>query len=440
MGVCLEGDDTENIDVGEDFFEIIMAQRDCAPAMKPKSFSMGMIADSIVKPKNANQIKSLLRSHKCVIRGSGSTFTGSILPHEGETIISTANLDSVTIKGRKAEVGGGTPFYRLMRAAKRQNLEVPSYPHTYNTATVGGFISNNGIVGFNSIGTGYLFDYIDELDVISASGTRYKVRGEDIKDFFGAEGRLGLILKVKMRLIERQTRYVHIYGFDGIEDLLRFKDENDDIYACYVMTKNAMKVFEKELQLKHISEYSAIIIDKNWKDDYKKKLRTDLAQDGVSYIYPKDVVKYCFKRVGRMELGLVGRRDNVHIGDGIVSYDDCYKIIRAAKSEGMPLFMNFGKNEILYRVYGDCKSTFRRLKFMSLMDSLHSVSEPNSVGSFFASGLEGTPRAERTEAAKGKYDTKFNILQRVQLYPNKRLRTFLSPFIRTLGGVLWKDE
>ena len=440
MGVCLDEESTDTVELGKDFFEIVMAQRDCAPSMKPKSFSMGMIASSIVKPKNANQIKSLLKNNKCVIRGSGSTFTGSILPHEGETIISTAKLDTVTIKGRKAEVGGGTPFYRLMRAAKRHNLEVPCYPHTYNTATVGGFISNNGIVGFNSIGTGYFFDYIEELDVISASGTRYKVRGNDIKDFFGAEGRLGLILRVKMNLIDKQTRYVHMYGFDGIEDLLRFKEENDDIYACYVLTKDAMKVFEQDLQLKHVSEYSAIVIDKNWKDDYKKKLRTDLAQEGVSYIYPKDIVKYCFKRIGRMELGLVGRKDNVHIGDGIVSYDDVYKVIRAARSERLPFFMNFGKDEVLYRVYADCKSAFKRLKFMLLMDHLHSFSYPNCAGSFFADALEGTSRSERLESAKGKYDTKFNVLQRVQLYPGKGKRTILSPLIKLFGGELWKDE
>ena len=432
-------DDSDNIEIGEDFFEIVMAQRDCAPAMKPKSFSMGMIADSIVKPKNANQIKNILKKKKCVFRGSGSTFTGSILPHEGETIISTANLDTVTIKGRKAEVGGGTPFYKLMRAAKKENLEVPCYPHTYNTATIGGYISNNGLVGFNSVGTGYLFDYIEEMDVISASGTRYKVRGSDIKDFFGSEGKLGLILKVKMKLIEKQTRYVHMYGFDGIEDLLRFKEENDDIYACYVMTKNSLKVFEEELQLKYIPEYSAIIIDKNWKDDYKKELRTDLAQDGISYIFPKEIVTYCFKRIGRMELGMVGKKNHIHIGDGVVSYNDCYKVIRIAKTEGLPLFMNFGKDELLYRVYANCRTKMKKLKFMSIMDNMHSVSEPNCVGSFFFNNLEGTSRLERVEAAKGKYDTKFNVLQRVQLYPNKKKRVLLSPLIKFFGGVLWED-
>ena len=436
----MEGDSEDNIIAGEDFFEIVMAQRDCAPAMKPKSFSMGMIAGSIVKPKNANQVKKILKEQKCVIRGSGSSFTGSILPHEGETIISAANLDTVTIKGRKAEVGGGTPFYKLMREAKRNNLEVPCYPHTYNSATVGGFIANGGIVGFNSIGTGYLFDYIDEMDVVSASGIRYKVRGDDIRDFFGSEGRLGLIMKVKMNLIEKQTRYIHMYGFDGIEDLLRFKEENDGMYGCYVMTARAMEVFKEELQLKHIPEYTAIVIDKNWKDDFKKKLRTDLAQEGVSYIYPKEILTYCFKRIGRMELGLVGRRDDVHIGDGVVSYDDCYKVIRTAKTEGLPLFMNLGKDEMLYRVYMDCGGRIKKMKFMTLMDRLHSVSEPNCVGSFFADSLEGTPRKERIDSAKGKYDTKYNILPRVQLYPNKRLRRALSPLISMMGGALWKNE
>ncbi|MFW5852415.1 MAG: FAD-binding oxidoreductase [Nanoarchaeota archaeon] len=427
----------EENSIDTNYLEVVMAQRDCAPAMKPKSFMTGMIAEGIEKPSNNALLKKVLKKNKCVIRGYGSTFAGSILPHEDETIVFTGNLDSIQIKKKTAIVGGGTPFYKIISEAKKNNLEVPCYPLTYNSATIGGHISNNGLVGLNSRGTGYLFDYIEELEVVTPSGTTYKVRGDDIKDFFGAEGMLGVITSVKLRLIDKETRYIHFYGFDGIEDMLRFLEMNDDVYSFYFLNKHALKLYDEELQLKEMPEYSAIVIDKNWKSDYQKKLRTDLAQMGVSHVFEKDVLRYFFKKIGRLELGLLGRKKSVHVGDGISQIHDCFKVIRLANMNGLPFFGTVGKEEVLYRIYADCGSMLKRQKFMVLMDKMHKFSEPNSAGSFFRDNLKGTPRELRLNESLGKYDTKKSIVPRVQLYPKKNMRVLLGSVFNIFGGRLW---
>ena len=432
---CLQNTETEEI--REDFFEVIMAQRDFAPDMKPKSFLTGMIAEGIEKPENSQDVKKFIKKNKCVIRGAGTTYTGSVLPHEDEYILYTGRLDSVEIKKGIATVGAGTPFYKLINEAKKHGLEVPCYPLTYKSATIGGFIANNGMIGFNSRGTGSFYNYVEELEVVTSSGTLFKVRGNDIKDFFGSEGQFGVITKVKLRLINKETRYIHMYGFDGFEDILRFLEMNDDIYAFYFMNKVGLEKYEKELQLKEIPEYTAIVIDKNWKSDYQKKLRTDLAQVGVSYVFPKEVLRYCFKRIGKFEVKLLSSRKAGHMGDGIVKIDDCYKILRIAKMNKLPLFANVGKKEILYRIYTNCNTWMKKQKFMTMMDKLHTVSEPNCVGSFFLENLKGKPRALRIEEAIGKYDTKSNIIPRVQLYPKKKVRQIFGSFFLMFGGGLW---
>ena len=428
---------TETEEIREDFFEVIMAQRDVAPDMKPKIFMTGMIAEGIYKPETNQDIKKFIKKNKCVIRGSATTYTGSVLPHEDEHIIFTGKLDSVEIKKNVATVGAGAPFYKIINEAKKYDLEVPCYPLTYKSATVGGFISNNGVVGFNSRGTGYFFDYVEELEVVTSSGNVYKVRGDDIKDYFGAEGRFGVITKVKFRLINKETRYIHMYGFDGFEDIIRFLEMNDDIYAFYFMNKTALEHYEKELQLKEIPEYSVIVIDKNWKSDYQKKLRTDLAQMGVSYVFPKEILRYCFKRIGKLEMSILSSRKSGHMGDGVVKIDDCYKVLRVAKMNSLPLFGSIGKKEVLYRIYADCNGWMKRQKFMSMMDKLHTFSEPNCVGSFFANNLISKPRALRIEEAIGKYDTLTNIIPRVQLYPKKDLRKLFGKLFWIAGRKMW---
>ena len=423
--------------IRDDFFEIISAQRDIAPEMKPKKFMRGIIAEGIHKPSSTVDVKKLLKKNKYVIRGSGSTFTGSILPHQDEYILHTNKLDFVNIKKEVAHIGGGTPFYKIINEAKNHNLEVPCYPLSYKSATIGGFISNNGIVGFNSRGTGYLFDYIEEMEVVTPSGTTYKVRGDDVKDFFGAEGKLGVIVSLKLKLLKKETHYIHMYGFDGIEDVLRFLELNDGIYAFYLLNKTALSQFEKGLQLKHTPEYTAIVIDKNWKSDYQKKLRTDLAKLGVSHVFSKEIVRYCFKRIGKLELSILSGRKGGHIGDGTIKIDDCYKVLRIAKIHNLPLFANIGKKELLYRVYFDCTNKIKRQKFMVLMDRFHAFSEPNCVGSFFAESLSGTSRQKRMDDTQGKYDSKIGIVQRSQLYTNHKRRKFFSGVISLMGGRLW---
>ncbi|MFW6230470.1 MAG: FAD-binding oxidoreductase [Nanoarchaeota archaeon] len=421
-------------EVRKDFFEIVMAQHDTAPEMKPKSFMKGLIAGSIVRPSTKSDVKNALTKGKCVIRGSGTTFTASILPHEDETIIAMGSMQDVSIKKKTATVDAGTPFYKIINEARKHSLEVPCYPLTYHAATIGGFISNNGIVGFNSRGTGHLYDYIEEMEVLTSSGTTYKVRGDDVTDFFGAEGQLGVILKVKLNLIERETRYIHMYGFDGIEDVLRFLEMNDDIYAAYMMNRTALDEFETTLQLKHVPEFSLLVIDKNWKDDYKKELRTDLAQMGVSHIFPKEVLAYCFKRIGTLELSIAESKNYLHIGDGIIDLDDLGKATAIARKEKVPLFSSIGKQEALFRVYADCRGALKKQKYLAMMDRLHMVAEPNCVGSFFAKNLKGKARERRLQEALGKYDTKHNVLRRVQLYKRSML---LRPLVAIAGGALW---
>jgi hypothetical protein len=419
----------------EDFFEIISAQRDTAPEMKPKSFFRGIIADSVAKPQNKTELKKALKN-MCVIRGSGTTFTSSILPHEGETIISTGAMDSLSIKKNIATVGAGVPFYRLIAEARKNNLEVPCYPMSYHAATIGGFIANHGIIGFNSRGTGYFIDYVEEMEVVTSSGTTFKVRGTDLADFFGSEGTLGVITQVKLKLLEKETRYIHMYGFDGMEDFLKFLEMNDDVYAAYIMNDTALHEYEETLQLKHVTKLAAIIIDKNWKDDYKKELRTDLAQQGISHIYPKNVLKFCFKRIGKLEPSIMQEKDAVHIADGVVVLDDAVKALRIADQYELPFFANVGKEEMLYRLYFNCGNWMKRQKFMSIMDKAYTFSEPNCVGSFFREQSQNSSRDKRLTEALGKYDTKQQILPRIQLYASKKARRFVQPLLM-FSGRMW---
>lgn len=421
-----------------EFFKIIAGQHDCALSMKPKSFMKGMISETYAVPKDKLELKRIIKKRNYVIRGGATTFSGGTMPHANETTISSLNFDTLKIsKSGIATVGAGVPYFQLINKAKENGFEVPCYPVSTNGSTVGGFISNAGTVGMNSRGTGYLYDYIEEMEVVTPSGDVYKVRNNDIIDFFGAEGNLGMITQVKMRLLPQETRYIHMYGFDGIEDVIKFLETDDNIYIAYFMNEIALKRFQKDWQIKFLHKFNLIVIDKNWRDDYTKEMRGDLASRGISYIYPKDILKWCFKKIGTLELNVAKNKTAVHIGDGVIKIDEIGKITRIAKSNKLPLFCNVGKEEILFRIYGNCKTKLKQNKFFGIMDKIFSYAQPYTVGSLYRSYLKGTKREKMFKDAEERYDDKKKNPPRLELYPNNFAGKLGRKLSSILAGKLW---
>ena len=138
----------------------------------------------VVKPKNTDDVKSLVRfvsEHKLstpslslTARAGGSDMTGGPL---GESII----LDFRAYMNKILRVEGSPPhaivepgvFYRdFEKETLKKGLLLPSYPASRELCAVGGMVANNA-GGEKSLRYGKTENYVEELNVVLSDGNEY---------------------------------------------------------------------------------------------------------------------------------------------------------------------------------------------------------------------------------------------------------------------------
>jgi len=138
----------------------------------------------VVKPKNTDDVKSLVRfvsEHKLstpslslTARAGGSDMTGGPL---GESII----LDLTAHMNKTLRVEGSPPhaivepgvFYRdFEKETLKKGLLLPSYPASRELCAVGGMVANNA-GGEKSLRYGKTENYVEELNVVLSDGNEY---------------------------------------------------------------------------------------------------------------------------------------------------------------------------------------------------------------------------------------------------------------------------
>jgi len=173
--------------------------------------------DVIVTPSTKEEIVSLVRlasKYKIpvVTRGSGTNLSGGTIPVDGGIVLSMLKLDriiEVDAANLTATVEPGLVIQRLNEAAAVHGLIYPPDPGTVTTATMGGSVSEcSG--GLRGLKYGVTKDYVMGLEIVMPDGEVIQTGGKTVKNvsgydltklFIGAEGTLGIITKIIVKLI-----------------------------------------------------------------------------------------------------------------------------------------------------------------------------------------------------------------------------------------------
>jgi glycolate oxidase len=172
--------------------------------------------DAAVWPESTEQVAEIVKfanEHRIPVvpRGAGTSLTGGVIPIQGGIIIDLSRMNRIldmSIENRYARVQAGVVCDDLNRALAKHGFTFPPDPASSSVATIGGNVATNA-GGIKGAKYGTTRDYVLGLQVVLPTGevmntgayTMKCVSGYDLaKLFIGAEGTLGIITEVTLRI------------------------------------------------------------------------------------------------------------------------------------------------------------------------------------------------------------------------------------------------
>jgi alkyldihydroxyacetonephosphate synthase len=171
--------------------------------------------DLVVRPATDEEVAAVLRvanRHRVPVVpwGGGSGTQGACIPVEGGIVVDMTGMNrileiderSLTVTA-EAGLNGG----RLESELNRRGLMLPHYPASSDQATLGGYVAARGS-GVLSTRYGKIEDLVLSLRVVTPTGEivdtlpvpRHAVGPDLAQLYIGAEGTMGVISRVKLRL------------------------------------------------------------------------------------------------------------------------------------------------------------------------------------------------------------------------------------------------
>jgi len=170
---------------------------------------------AIVFPENKEQIVSLVKfcninKIPIIPRGGGAGDSGGSVAIKSGITVDTKRMDKVLKINKKSltiRVQPGILQIHLEEYLNRFGYTMNHLPASFNTSTIGGFVSTNG-TGILSSKYGKLTDIVHQLEVVLPDGKIFKSlavnhhsTGPDFsKLFIGAEGTLGIITEILCKI------------------------------------------------------------------------------------------------------------------------------------------------------------------------------------------------------------------------------------------------
>ena len=190
---------------------------------------------AVVMPGSKEEISEILKFANrekipVFVRGSASHLAGATRPHTHGIILSINRLNKIELfeDYNFFECGTGCVVGKVAEEIGKSGYFLPIHPGSRAIARIGGTICNNTSAHLVDACIGKMGDYILGVEVvlpngdIMETGTKGMRRpaGTDLTKFFvGGDGLLGVVTKMRMRLIpDFQHSYAVVY-FDNVRSL-----------------------------------------------------------------------------------------------------------------------------------------------------------------------------------------------------------------------------
>ena len=192
---------------------------------------------AVVLPENKEQISEILKfAHSgkipVFVRGSGTQLAGSSRPHTPGIVINTSRLTAFEIKEDYGffECEPGVRVGEAGDLLAARGWFLPILPGSRVIASMGGVISNNTSGHIIDASVGKLSDYVLGVEAVLPTGEIIetgttglrKPAGMDLtKMFVGGDGIMGVVTRIRMRLIPLEKQSYGIAIFSDLKGIAR---------------------------------------------------------------------------------------------------------------------------------------------------------------------------------------------------------------------------
>jgi FAD/FMN-containing dehydrogenase len=161
-----------------------------------------------ISPKDPAAVAGLIRTAKDLripvrIRARAHSANGSTLPAQGEIVLLTSRLDTLSFdEPGTVDVGAGIPIQRVDAALRKHGFSLPVMNDGASGPSVGGYISAAGM-GSGSREHGGFWENVRAIRVVSGTGELLELEAAhpDFLWLFGAMGQLGVIVQARLAIL-----------------------------------------------------------------------------------------------------------------------------------------------------------------------------------------------------------------------------------------------
>jgi glycolate oxidase len=206
-------------------------------------FKKNYLGSIIVRPADTETLSLLIK--KCneraipiTIRSAGTSCFSSATPSKGGVIIDLRRINKVLevdSENKKVKVGTGISWLNLIEHLTDYGLAPKSYPTSFKTSCVGGFIATPGKAGIGVLKYGEMRDTIISLILIKPDGSIEKISRDSNKiislnDICGTYGIYGAVSEVELSVTTLKSSLEIIgYGFNSLREAMEFYSKLKDL-------------------------------------------------------------------------------------------------------------------------------------------------------------------------------------------------------------------
>jgi glycolate oxidase len=253
----------------EDVAALQIYSRDLSKLPNLTKLLFNSTPDGIILPRNTEDLQriyNLATETKTPIipRSGGTTGFGGSIPYNKGLVIDCKGLDRELLIepiDQTVTISPSIIFSELQKKLKLQGFSLYSYPSSFHSATVAGWISHGGH-GIGSIKYGSVVSQIAEMQVVLPNGdVKTFSEKEDISLFFGSNGTLGIISEIKLKI--KFDIPLKQFGciFDSPVELMKGLKELQEVdpYSVWFLNPSQVSAFNDSFGYNLPHSYVAII-------------------------------------------------------------------------------------------------------------------------------------------------------------------------------------
>jgi len=226
--------------VSTSYLERIVYSHDLASIPHYIARLFNSVPDIVVKPQSFDEVAAIMKvANKLQVpvtpRGAATWGYGGAVPTMGGILLDLRGLNKIVsfdeVRGLLT-VQCGAVWKDIADFLEKTSWELPVYPSSAPSSTVGGFAATGGL-GYGSLEYGSLVDNVESVDAILPTGEKMAVDPNSDwvtpRQLFGSEGTLCIFGELTLRLVPRRSSAAPFLAYfhqlsnavEGANDLAR---------------------------------------------------------------------------------------------------------------------------------------------------------------------------------------------------------------------------